>query len=153
MSLDPVVRTLRLPCRSDVAFTAFTDEIGQWWDARFSASGDELAGVVMEDRLGGRLYEVSADGVEHDWGIVTDRVPDRRITLEWTLGLAPGTNSAVDVDFVDAIEGTGGTQMRLEHGGWHEGQESDRAKFDDADGWSVLLSSYRRHIESEMSDR
>jgi hypothetical protein len=146
MSLEPVVRTLPLPCSSATAFEAFTDEIGQWWDARFSASRDELAGVVMEARVGGRLYEVNADGNEYDWGTVTDREPDRRITFEWTLGLATGTTSALDVDFV----GDGDvTEMRLEHGGWDEGQERDRAKFDDAGGWNTLLEAYRRYIESE----
>jgi hypothetical protein len=54
--LAPVVRSLALPCRREHAFTTFTDRIGEWWPKGFTASGDDLATVVIEGREGGRVY-------------------------------------------------------------------------------------------------
>jgi hypothetical protein len=65
--LDPVVRHLSLRCSSDTAFTVLTEQTGQWWPNDFSASGENLADVVIEPEEGGRVYEVNRDGGTYDW--------------------------------------------------------------------------------------
>jgi hypothetical protein len=139
-ALAPVVRRLKLPCSPEQAFDAFTRRIGEWWPPAFTASGDVLAGVVLEGRTGGRVFETSAGGAEFEWGSVTAFGPDRRVVLLWTLGLQRGTTSEVEVRFSGAGEAC---ELRLEHRGWNLDQASDRAKFADGGGWSVVLDAYQ----------
>ena len=50
------------------AFDLFTARIASWWPVRtHSYGGENVKDVVLEPRVGGRLYEVTADG-EQDWG-------------------------------------------------------------------------------------
>jgi uncharacterized protein YndB with AHSA1/START domain len=141
----PVVRTLPLRCPRPHAFAVFTARIGEWWPAGFTASGDNLANVVIEGRPGGRVYEADRGGSQDDWGSVTAWEPDRRIVLTWTLGQRAGPPTVVDVLFA----GDGDRcDVRLEHGGWTADQAADRARFDDAGGWNVVLDAYRAHAEA-----
>jgi hypothetical protein len=143
-ALPPVVRTLSLSCGRHRAFDAFARQIHEWWPPGFTASGDDLARVVIEDRAGGRVYEVNSAGGEYDWGTVLDWEPDLRVTLSWTLALRQGGPTEVDVTF----DGTAETcAVRLEHRGWHGGQDGDRSRFDDDGGWSVVLAEYQRYAQ------
>jgi hypothetical protein len=48
----------------------WTERIGTWWPADHTISGAPVA-VVLEGRIGGRIYERTAQGGEHDCGVVT----------------------------------------------------------------------------------
>ena len=53
------------------AFEVFTAEIGTWWPLRTHAVDTEHSEtVVMEARVGGRLFECTLSGKEHVWGTI-----------------------------------------------------------------------------------
>lgn len=54
-----------------------------WWPRGHTASGDADAGVVLEPRAGGRIYERTSDGREVDWGEITLWDPPRRLGYRW----------------------------------------------------------------------
>ncbi|MEV4630332.1 SRPBCC domain-containing protein [Micromonospora sp. NPDC049523] len=139
----PVVRELALPCAAAYAFEVFTAGIGGWWPTGFTASGADLAAVVVEPRAGGRVYERDRTGSEYDWGTVAVWEPGGRIVLHWTLGQRTGDATLVELRFTP--DGAGSV-VRLEHGGWQPGQAADRARFDDEAGWTVVLESFRQRI-------
>jgi uncharacterized protein YndB with AHSA1/START domain len=142
---DPVVRKVSLRCPPESAFSLYTERIGQWWPRAFTASGDNLADVVIEGRVGGRVYESDAAGGAYDWGIVTAWEPGRRVVQSWTLGMRTGGPTEVEVRF--SAEGDGGASVFLEHRGWGADQAGDRARFADDGGWTVVLDAYRRYAE------
>jgi uncharacterized protein YndB with AHSA1/START domain len=143
-ALAPIERRLTLRCGRAQAFAAFVADIGQWWPPGFSASGAQLASVVVEPRPGGRVYERDLDGHEFEWGTVRACEPGRQLVLSWTLALDSGAVTEVELAFADA---DAGCELRFCHRGWRAGQEAVRAKFDHDRGWNVGLAAYRQHAE------
>jgi uncharacterized protein YndB with AHSA1/START domain len=77
-------RQLVVPVGADVAFDAFTDEIGLWWPVGDGHSVfGEGAAVVWRD---GRLVETAPDGREPVWGTVLHWEPPHRLRLTWHPG-------------------------------------------------------------------
>lgn len=72
--LDPIIRIIEVPCDQPTAFHIFVEDIGLWWPlARFTQSamfGQPARTVVIEPKVGGAVYEVSADGSRVIWGAV-----------------------------------------------------------------------------------
>ncbi|MEV4535945.1 SRPBCC domain-containing protein [Asanoa sp. NPDC049518] len=138
--LPPIVRELVVPVGPTEAFDLFTGRIGDWWPRAFTAGGDALAAVVLEPRVGGRVYERAADGTEYEWGEVAIWELSARVALSWTHGLRTPGATLVDVSFTP--DGSA-TDVRLEHSGWHADQAADQARFAEDGGWTRVLESYR----------
>src|ERR1700722_18767523 len=62
----------------------WTDRIGTWWPPDHTATGQADL-IVLEGGVGGRIYERTSDGVEHDWGEVTVWEPPARLVYVWHL--------------------------------------------------------------------
>jgi DNA-binding transcriptional ArsR family regulator/uncharacterized protein YndB with AHSA1/START domain len=101
------------------AFELFIDQ-ERWWPVKTHHLA-EPAGerAVLEPFVGGRWYEVSADGSETDWGRVLAFEPPRRILLswqmsaEWTYEPEPARGSEIEVSF--QAEGRRRTRVVYEH--------------------------------------
>ena len=53
------------------AFEVWAARISQWWPADHTVSAAPGLTVVLEGRAGGRIFERTLEGVEHEWGEVT----------------------------------------------------------------------------------
>ena len=56
-------------CPPEHAFDVWTSRIDTWWP-RDHTVGDAVS-VQLVEGIGGRIFELDADGTEHDWGRVT----------------------------------------------------------------------------------
>lgn len=107
--------------RPEHAFQVFTDGIATWWPLETHSPSDGRAEiVVIEPRVGGRLYERTRDGEDLVWGEVLVWEPPSRLVFTWHLG-GPVTTE-VEVRFTAEGEGT---RVDLEHRGWE--RHGDRA--------------------------
>jgi uncharacterized protein YndB with AHSA1/START domain len=109
-------------------------------------------GVVamgFEPRVGGRVFDRTADGTESRWGRVLVYEPPARvvfswdITDEWQIETDLAKTSEVEVTFV--AEGPARTRVVLEHSrldrhgeGWERYRDSVGAR----DGWQGLLDAF-----------
>jgi len=139
---EPVQVAIEVRRGIEEAFRVFTDEIAAWWPvAGHSVEPDQVEAVVLEGRLGGRLYERWHDGGEADWGRVVTWEPPRRLVLSWQPNPERPAATEVEVRFV-AVE-PDHTRVELEHRGWERlgdlGPEA-RASYDG--GWPGVLDSY-----------
>ena len=77
MGTEPLRMAFTVDCPAAHAFTVWTARISAWWPADHTVSGDAGLDVVLEPNVGGRIFERTPHGVEHDWGEVTrrDRAP------------------------------------------------------------------------------
>lgn len=114
-STDTVSKTVIVRCAVDAAFRTWTEQINTWWPKEHSRSGDPGTTVLMENRVGGRLYERTPDGVEHDWGRITAWDPPHHFAYHWYLGSGPEQPTRVDVHFV--ADGQDGTRVEVSHRG------------------------------------
>ena len=105
--------------------------------------------MVLEPRVGGRLFERTRGGDEHDWGRVTVWEPPRRLGYTWHLRADRSDATDVEIRFVPA---GGGTRVEIEHRGWERlGAEPGRDWRDrNFGGWGTLLPHYRRAVESSL---
>jgi uncharacterized protein YndB with AHSA1/START domain len=54
-----------------------------WWPHGHSRSGEPGLTVTFEPRPGGRIFERTPGGAEHDWGEVLAWEPPRRLAYLW----------------------------------------------------------------------
>ncbi len=119
---DQVSVTVRVEVAPDVAFTVFTAEIDLWWrrGIAYRASGKAQGVLVLEPKLGGRLFEeyMGPNGpAVHEAGRVTAWQPPSRLAFEWRgSNFAPGESTEVEVSFTPTASGA--TQVVLVHRGF-----------------------------------
>ena len=84
--MEPLTLDFTVGCSPAHAF----DGVGRagrrlWWPHGHSVSGDPGLCVTFEPRPGGRIYERTPAGEEHDWGEVLAWEPPRRLAYLWHL--------------------------------------------------------------------
>ncbi|MGI8900221.1 MAG: SRPBCC domain-containing protein [Nocardioides sp.] len=134
--MEPITETVTVTCTSATAFDVFTGRIGEWWPPSYSPDPDTLDTVVIEPVIGGRVFIRMVDAAEHDFGEVTSWRPDEMYAQTWTLAQDPEHPSSLTVTFTPTGNGC---EVRLQHGGWHEGNAAYRDKFGD---WALILAQY-----------
>jgi hypothetical protein len=70
-------KSIRVEGPAEIAFKLFCEQIGQWWPKGPSFGGKHATGMFIEGRVGGRFYQVYADGTEFEIG----RYAERRVSL------------------------------------------------------------------------
>ena len=139
--IEPLRLTYQLRCPADHAFEVWTTRIGAWWPKGHSVSRDPGTVVVLETRLGGRIFERAIDGAEIDWGVVTQWSPPHRLGYTWHIGRTGEDATAVDLTFVDL--GDGRTRLDIVHSGWDRlGAEGAAWRNANTNGWSSLIPSF-----------
>jgi hypothetical protein len=141
VTLEAIVHVLSLRCSPAAAFYAYA-HIGDWWHPDYTSNSTTLATVVIEPRLGGRVFERHRDGHEVDWGRVTLWAPPRVLAYATHFAQPPETPSEILVMFEATADGC---SVRLEHGGWTAANAAQRGKFRD---WPLLLRRFAALAES-----
>jgi uncharacterized protein YndB with AHSA1/START domain len=140
-ALATIHKTVTVQAPVEQAFETFTRQMGSWWPRGSHSLFDHRKEIVFEERAGGRVYEVSADGEKGDWADVLAWEPPDRFVLRWRVN---PKRSATEVE-VRFTPDNGGTRVDLEHRGWDEPE--GRANYDT--GWDKVLSDYVASFTSE----
>jgi uncharacterized protein YndB with AHSA1/START domain len=143
--MEPVKISFDVACSVDHAFDVWTRQIGAWWPADHTVTG-EADLVVLQGGVGGRIYERTADGNEHDWGRITVWEPPQQLTYLWHLGADPA--SATEVEILFHALGEAATRIEIEHRGWERlGRAGDEWRDRNQAGWASLLPHFNRAVE------
>ena len=146
-SPNAIRKTVVVRCGVDAAFRAWTEQINVWWPKGHSRSGVPNTTVCLETRLGGRIFERTPEGVEHDWGEVTVWDPPRHFTYHWYLGSSPNQPTMVQVRFTAHTQGS--TLVAVLHQGPELiGEHWSRNSHIFARAWEALLPAYAAVCES-----
>ncbi len=138
-----VVRSsVTVPLAPADAFRLFTELMVTWWPlATHSVYETEATGVVVEPRVGGRIYETTDDGRTSAWGVVSAWVPGERFATSWHPGNDPALATQVDVAFSPTPDG--GTRLDLVHTGWEaRGADAARIAAGYDTGWTFVLGRF-----------
>jgi hypothetical protein len=138
---EPLRISFDVACSVEHAFTVWTSGIGSWWPRDHTVTGQAGVVVVLQGVVGGRIYERTADGVEHDWGEVTVWSPPRRLSYLWHLGRLRDEATEVDIRF--RAESANATRIDIEHGGWEGlGTAAAARREQNRAGWETLLPHF-----------
>ena len=103
---------VRAPLRH--TFGTFVRTIGIWWPVRpFSAGKDQVRDIALEQRRGGRVYEIWDDGTEVVWGELATWTPPDGFVMSWQ-----GTPVPTEVELSFTALGPELTRVAVEHRGW-----------------------------------
>lgn len=112
----PVRQSVHVDCPIEDAFRLFTQELDQWWPLTSHSIGeDESDTCAIQPWTGGRIYERTRSGQEHDWGTVLVWDPPTRVEFTWHPGRRGDPGQTVDVEFHAEADGT---RVTLIHTGW-----------------------------------
>lgn len=151
MMQDPIHASVSVRSEPDRAFRVFTAEMGSWWPVqRFSMAVDEYAdrvkveSIVVEEREGGRIYEVMSDGTEGTWATILTWDPPRRLVLAWKPNVSDRPATEIEVTFTPDGDGT---RVELEHRGWERlGALAEQARSGYGENWDGVLALYANAV-------
>lgn len=134
-------RSIHVACPIEHAFETFTARMTDWWPLATHSIGEERAQtVVVEGRLGGRIYERMDDGTEAHWAWVRVWEPPHRLLLEWQVNPHAPAPTEIEVRFVTEAAGT---RVDLEHRGWEAyGERAGEARASYETDWPMVLGRF-----------
>ena len=137
---EPLILEFDVASPPEHSFRVWTARIDTWWPADHTVSGRSDVEIILEPRLGGRIFERLPDGIEHDWGEVTIWDPPHRLGYLWHL--RRDRADATDVVITFAAEGAG-TRVGITHTGWERlGGEAEVWRDRNRMGWTTLLPHF-----------
>ena len=148
--IEPIELAFDVECPAERAFEVWTADIDRWWPADHTVSAEDGLAVVLEPRVGGRIFERTPAGVEHEWGEVTVWEPPARFGYLWHLRRDRADATEVEIRFVPVERSR--TRVEIEHRGWERlgaGGESWRDR--NYGGWSTLLPHFLAAVEARTN--
>ena len=138
--IEPIRIAFDVDCSPSHAFETWTARIDTWWPTSHSVSVDPDLVVVLEPRVGGRIFERTPAGDEHDWGEVTAWEPPTRLAYLWHLRRDRADATDVEIRFLARV---GGTRVEIEHSGWERlGASGADWRDRNRGGWDGLLPHF-----------
>jgi uncharacterized protein YndB with AHSA1/START domain len=139
--MEPLELAFTVECPPDRAFELWARRTSMWWPSGHSVSADPGITVTFEPRPGGRIFERTPAGEEHDWGEVLVWEPPRRLVYLWHLRFDRSDATEVEVTFAPNGEGTAVT---IVHSGWERlGAVAEERRDRNRRGWAGALEHYR----------
>jgi uncharacterized protein YndB with AHSA1/START domain len=143
--MEPLRVEFAVACPPDRAFEMWAERTSLWWPLGHSVSAEPGLTVTFEPRPGGRIFERTPAGAEHDWGEVLVWEPPRRLVYLWHLRFDRADATEVEVTF-DASGG--GTSVSIVHRGWERlGAKGPERRERNRKGWAGVTEHYRRVCE------
>ena len=137
----PLRMSFDVACSVEHAFTVWTSGMGTWWPPDHTVTGQAGLVIVLQGGVGGRIYERTPDGVEHDWGQVTVWEPPTQLGYLWHLRRDRREATEVEIHFLP--QGDAATRIEIEHRGWERlGDAADEWRDRNRAGWQSLLPHY-----------
>ncbi len=139
--MEPLELEFTVACSPDRAFEVWASRTSVWWPSDHTVSADDGVAVTFEPHVGGRIYERTPDGTEHDWGKVLVWEPPSRLSYLWHLMSDRRDATEVDISFSGDSEGT---TVRIVHRGWERlGASAAERRERNRQGWAGLIRHYK----------
>jgi uncharacterized protein YndB with AHSA1/START domain len=139
--MEPLELEFTVGCAAERAFELWAEQTTLWWPKGHSVSADPGLTVHFEPRAGGRIFERTPEGAEHDWGEVLAWEPPGRLVYLWHLRFDRSDATEVEVTFRTHVDGT---LVRIEHRGWERlGAEAAERRERNLKGWTAVTQPYR----------
>jgi uncharacterized protein YndB with AHSA1/START domain len=148
-SLPPVKRAVSVTLTQEAAFRRFAHEFAAWWPRRSHSIGAErVKDVVLEPRVGGRIFEEHVDGRRFQWGQILEWDPPKRLKFTFHPARAPETAQDVEVRFMPE---TTGTRVELVATKWENwGKKAKLARRGYNLGWGYVLNVWAERRTTGM---
>ena len=121
--LDPIIKSIEVPCSQETAFEVFLSKMDSWWPLdRFTTSamaGAPAKSIRVEAKQGGNIVEIGSDGAETLWGTIKSYDSHGFLSMEFHVP-QPDENvesrSLLELQFTAL--GDDQTQVKLTQSNW-----------------------------------
>lgn len=148
--IAPVRHEVRLACTPDHAFTTFVARIDRWWPRSHRRFPDGV--LTLEPVVGGRIREVSPEGVAAEIGRVEAVERPHLLTYGWQPGAPVGALTRVRVRFEPDGDHTW-VRVTHEPGDSGLGEQWPERAVRFARAWSEVLPALAHHIHTPPEER
>jgi uncharacterized protein YndB with AHSA1/START domain len=139
--IEPIQLSFEVDCDPAHAFDVWTARTSLWWPASHTVSVEPDLEVTFEPRVGGRIFERTTTGAEHDWGEILEWEPPTRLVYRWHLRVDRADATEVEIRFLAADAGA--TRVEIEHRGWERlGALGEARRDGNYAGWGSLLPHF-----------
>ena len=104
--LDPIIKTIEVPCSQERAFQIFLNEMDSWWPlGKFTVSamgGAPAKAIRVAAKPGGTIVEIGPTGTEYLWGTIKSYHPYDAVSFDFHFappGQTVDARTLVDVRF------------------------------------------------------
>jgi hypothetical protein len=138
---EPLRLSFTVACPPEHAFATWAHRTSLWWPAGHTVTGAQGLEIVLEPRVGGRIFERTTAGREEDWGEVVLWEPPRRLGYLWHLRADRTDVTEVEVAFTGQDDGS--TRVDIEHRGWDRlGERAPAWRERNQRGWRGIIPTY-----------
>ncbi len=139
--IEPLRISFQVDCAAALAFDVWTQRFSTWWPVSHSVTGERDVSIVLEPRIGGRIFERTSGGQEYDWGRITLWEPPHRLGYLWHLRQDRADATDVEVRFQPLDAST--TLVEIRHQGWDRlGARGSQLRNANQAGWSGLVPHF-----------
>ena len=139
---QPLALDLTVRCSPAHAFEVWAQRTALWWPSDHTVGGERPEAITFEPRAGGRIFERTSAGAEHDWGEVLAWEPPRRLVYLWHIRADRSDATEVEITFAATAEGT---RVTIEHRGWDRlGAAAEERRDANHRGWGGVIPLYER---------
>lgn len=141
--MEPLIKTIEVPCAQAEAFRVFVNEMGSWWPLHkrsmsLKAVGKPAASLQVDPRLGGKIVEIGPDGSEYHWGTIKAIEPYNSVAMDFHMGMPPERASLVEVVFVRLADDR--TRVTLTQSNWEGfGDMAEMLRAGYGSGWDIIF--------------
>jgi hypothetical protein len=140
--IDPIELRFTVGCSPEQAFDVWASRTALWWPIAHTVSGASGVRVTFEPRAGGRIFERTPGGAEHEWGEVVAWDPPRELRYLWFIRRDRGDATDVTISFDGTTQET---TVTIVHEGWERlGRRGPAWRETNQAGWAGVLPDYRR---------
>jgi hypothetical protein len=144
--MEPLEFTFEVATSLEHAFRTWTLRIDRWWPSTHSESGDPELTVVLEPRLGGRMYERTRDGIEYEWGQITLWEPPVRLGYSWHIRRPPNESTDVLISFTELAPRR--TRVDIHQTAWERvGPDAPDWRDRNRTAWTSLFPHFTAYAE------
>jgi uncharacterized protein YndB with AHSA1/START domain len=146
--IEPLIVEFTVNTTVDHAFETWTRNVASWWPRDHTKSRDTDLSVIYEPFVGGRIYERTTSGIEHDWGQITAWSPPHRVAYDWHIYGEKHQAPAVEVTFQPASTKT---VVRIKHTGLDRlGNSGAATRAGNFAGWSEVIEPFVRSHDTSV---
>ena len=147
MVLQPLRKTITVPCSQREAFNIFVHEMDSWWPMdQFTTTaftGQTAQAIRVQAAVGGAIIEVGPDDTEYTWGTIQTYRPPEFIRMEFHIPHPTEVvhdRSIVEVRFTALDEDQ--THVKLTQRNWEAfGQRAKDLYGGYGSGWDTILKT------------
>ncbi|MDA0654008.1 MAG: SRPBCC domain-containing protein [Proteobacteria bacterium] len=143
--LDPIVKSIDVPCGPQQAFDVFWKDMSAWWPLdKFTTSamaGQPAKAIRVDARPGGEIVEIGGDDTETLWGVIEAFEPPSYVRTTFHFappGVVVEDRTLLEVRFT-GIDG-GRTRVELTQTNWEVlGDQAADIRGGYEFGWGVIF--------------